>query len=226
MEETNQVEATEQTQTTETQKVEETPVAAVEQSKTDDTNESKIKNGAVSFYRQKTEAYKKENEDMKAQLQALLKEKDDAENQKLKEQNRFEELYKKEKERAEKANLIVEEMRTSTIKDKKEDAIMQTALSMGLKESYKKFLDTDTQLVQIETTDAGRVNVLGVEDYLQEFKQDHPELFHKQGAPKVNNATSTTIHEPTELSWSEIVKLEASDPARYKEEMKKRLKVL
>jgi len=89
---------------------------------------------------------------------------------------------------------------------------------------YLKYLDYNTQLVQLETTSTGRVNVLGVEDYIKEFAEENDIFFGKGAAPRINTSRVGTT-DTQEITAKDLIRLEKENPEKYREMMKKRLRL-
>jgi hypothetical protein len=66
--------------------------------------------------------------------------------------------------------------------------------------------------VQIETTSNNMVNVLGVSEFMESFKQDNPAFFPSKTPAKIN---TNSPGGKTEMSAADMLKLEKSDPAAY-----------
>jgi len=204
-------------------KAKEEPREERQKEEKDDQPEGKV--GAVSFYKSKADKTKAELDEIKSKYDEMLAKQKEMEETKMVEERKFETLYKREKERAEKAMQESKEIKKNFINGKKYDAIEREAIKAGIKENYLKFLNFDTELVQIETTDKGRVNVFGAKEFIEEFKNENPELFKTIKGATVNSGSAAVTTKTEELTPKQIVELQQKDPQRYKAYMTSRLRL-
>jgi hypothetical protein len=170
----------------------------------------------TTFYKQKLAAIEQEKADLAKQLEA-------AQTAQLQEKENFKQLWENEKTKREAAEKKAQDLSTTVFNNFKTSAIKEEALKAGILDSAVDDLDMlDTSIVEVETTDKGNVNIHGADNFIEDLKARKPHWFKAAGAPIVNNGTPG--HQPPkELTAAEIVDLEKTDPAKYKEIMNKRL---
>jgi hypothetical protein len=117
----------------------------------------------------------KEAKDYREKLEALQKEREEEEKQKLSKKGEFEKLYQ---EASEKLSQKDQRIKDALIKGELARLAGQNGLA---KPEYLKLLDTSKIQVDVET-----LNVEGAEDLFNEFKSANPELF-KQAVPGTDN---------------------------------------
>jgi len=168
-------------------------------------------------YKQQAESASKEKAELESKL-ALLEE------NKLKEKENFKELWEREKNRAEEAVTKVKNIETSYLNDKKVSAIQSEAHKAGIDPNYMDFLvNTDSNLVAIETTSTGNVNVLGVSEFIEDFKVKYPAMFKSGKGPNINSNQPGDTFNKKEYTSSELLELSRKDPKKYKELMLKKI---
>ena len=206
----------------ETETTTETEVKA-ETTTVDETTTEKTevpKTGATNFYKEQATQYKEKLETFeqeKTELEQRLKE---FETRQLQEKENWQELYKREKVAREKAEQNTTSMKTKINTFLKGSAIKEHAIKSGIKDNYMDFLDINSPIVEIESTSTGNVNVLGAQEYIDDFKARYPEAFGVGTAPTVNTSTGVNT-KVKQLTAAEIAQLQQTDPERYKAEIKK-----
>jgi hypothetical protein len=123
------------------------------------------------------------NADLTAKIAELEKQKDDARTNKLKEQEKFKELYEESEEKRleaeEKANNLTDAIGI----DKKYTAVKTKALQMGIRKEALDDLDLlDLDDLIVERTSTGRTTVLGVTEFVENMKITRPHWFGKKSA--------------------------------------------
>lgn len=209
----------------ETQQTTETPETAISGDNVAEQTEQKEQK-EVKKVDENALKLKQELEETKRKLKEFKKLEEQRLESKLIEEKRFEELYKAEKERAERAEIKANNIKDDFVNTLKYNAIKEEATKLGMKEKYLKFLNLDTNLVEIETTDRGNVNVLGAREYLEDFKIENEDLFSTKKSPTINTNFSTTESKGKDLSAKEIVELQKKDPEKYRMYMRKRLQII
>ena len=202
----------EETETTETA---ETAASTSESKETE-----KGKTGAIAHYKQQLSDYRSALESERSERERLAQEIESLKNQNLESKSNYKELWEREKERAAQAVQRAEAIETSYIDDLKRSALQTEAAKLGLKENYSNFLDISK--ISVERTDHGNAHVLGVSSYLEDFKQQYPDMFKQQSAPIVNTGTPTNYTpQSTQITTKEIVRLQKEDKDGYYDAMEK-----
>ena len=141
----------------------------------------------------------------------------------LEKEKNYEKLYEKEKALRLKSDTRAKEVAQNYLDGLKESAIKEEALKLGIKENYLSFLDKNDSMVSIETTSTGKANVLGVKDYIQGFKEKHPDCFATAEPPNINTKTNPGSGKiPSVDNIKELLKLEKENPQQYFEAVKDR----
>lgn len=178
--------------------------------------EEKYKNDLIRFKKEAREAM-----ELAEQLKTKLKEK---ENATLIEKEQYKELWEQEKQRAAEYENKITEFKQSYLEDKKRSAIEKEAIKLGIKPNYLRFVYSEAgDSVEIETTSAGNINVLGAKEFMESFRESNPDLFKNEKAPYTNNARPQMNTGKT-LTPMEIIKLQKKDPKAYNEYMNKMTK--
>jgi len=182
----------------------------------DEVKEEPKKTSGSAFYKQKLA-------DVEAEKQRLAQELEQIQTSQLQEKENFKQLWENEKQKRTEAEEKAQKLSQTVFNNFKMSAIKEEALKAGILESAVEDLDiVDNSMVEVETTDQGRINVLGASDFIETLKAKKPHWFNRAGAPRVNNGTPG-YEEPKQLTAAEIVKLQKEDPKKYHEIMMKRL---
>jgi hypothetical protein len=167
--------------------------------------------------------YQKKLAEVVAEKEAISKQLDEERQNKLKEQNNYKELYELEKGKRSQAEEKAIKISQSYFNGLKMSAIEQEALKAGIHDSALEDLSLiPNDIVQIETTSTGNANVLGAKEFVEYLKEKKPYLFKNGTPPRINNSNPTQVV-PKELSPSEIIKLQQTNPDAYNAYMRKRL---
>ena len=181
----------------------------VQETKKETEGESRYKNDLVRF---KKEA--RESQEAVQKLQDQLK---SQESQALEEKSNYKELWEREKEKSVTLETKIGDFQGAFLEDKKRSAIEREAIKLGIKSNYMKFVLADAgDNVEVETTSAGNINILGAKEYVEQFKEKNIDLFKNENAPYINNARPEH-NKGAKLSPMEIVRLQKTDPQAYKE---------
>jgi hypothetical protein len=169
-----------------------------------------------NYYQKKLAEVLAEKESLASQLESERK-------AKLVEQNNYKELYELEKGKRSQAEDHAKKISESYVNDLKSSAIKQAALKAGIHETALEdlaYLPND--MVQVETTSTGNINILGTEEYVDYLKNKKPHLFRMGNSLKVNNSHPSEI-KPKELTPQDVLKLQKENPAAYRAWISKRL---
>lgn len=174
------------------------------------------KNGAINHYKEQLAALQQEKADLAAQMESFK-------TQELEKQERYKELWESEKSKRVEIEQNNQQNYSSFMTTLKATAIEKEATKMGLKQEALQDLDlVDKSLLEIETTSTGKINVLGVNDFMENLKVNRPHWFTDMSAPKVNNAVPGSAT-PQRRGPSELLQLQKSDPTEYNRIMRDRL---
>ena len=169
-------------------------------------------------YKEELRAEREAREAIEAQLKA-------EEMKRLEKERNFEELYRKAREEADKYKKSAVEVKESYLNGLRSSAVETELSKLGIKAEYLAFAHQalDDGLVEVETTSAGNVNVLGAREFAEDFKSKYPDLFRQLGRPAVNTSNPG---QSSGKAWSpaELVELQRTDPAKYKEAFQEYLK--
>lgn len=179
--------------------------------------EVKSDNAGSNFYKQKINVVSEENAQLKAQLE-MLKE------AQLKEKENYKELADVYKKKADEAETKSKKVMDSYFNGLKISAIKEQALKLGIREEALEDLPLidHSAFIEVETTSTGNANVLGAKEFIETLKEKKPYWFLQAKAPNINTNGINDFKEKM-LTASDLLKLEKTDPAKYKEEVLKRL---
>lgn len=143
--------------------------------------------GGGSVSRAEFERIQAELNKHKSTAQKLKEQLDADKTNKMKEQNQWKELAEaKERELAEEREKA-ERLQNSYLDEKKYTAVQAACQKLGLRAEALSDLEMlDLEQVQIETTNTGKINVLGAERFAERLKSLKPHWFATQTAPSVN----------------------------------------
>jgi hypothetical protein len=169
------------------------------------------------FYRQKLA-------DADAKIAEMAAKIDEKETETLKQKENYKGLYELEKKKREEAEAKNTKISKNYFEDKKVEAVEREAIKLGILDvALEDVKGLDVDVLQVETTNLGRSEVIGAKDFVEQLKIDRPHWFNKTGAPIVNNGPPGDPPKPKELTADELVQLQKKDPEKYKIEMNKRL---
>ena len=183
------------------------------------------KSGATSFYKEQTEKLKRELEAARIEKLEAQKRLGEIEEAKLREQNQWKELAEKFKKEKESVAGEFDTFKDYFVKEKKYSAIQQEAIKAGIREEALNDLSLldSSDTVQIETTSTGKVNVLGTKEFVENLKTIRPHWFKNATPPRINTASPEYSAEKKELSVSDILKLQKTNPVEYNRIMRERI---
>lgn len=175
--------------------------------------------GGSAFYKQKLADAERRNAELASKV-------DEIQSKNLQEKENFKELWELEKNKRIEAEENRSKLAMTVSTNFKNSAIKQEAIKAGILDTAIEDLDIiDNSLVEIETTDRGSINVLGAKEFVDQLKDKKPHWFSKSGIPNINNS-NPEVTKTKEMSSDEIIKLQKTDPERYKVEMRKKLGIV
>lgn len=137
------------------------------------------------------EDHKRALDDMNKFKRELQKERDAQKAQRTKDleaQNRYKELYEAATKERDEAQTEAKRIRESFVNERKYSAVKTAAVAAGLRQEALDDLEaTELDLVEVETTSKGRLNVLGVNEQIKKLQQAKPHWFGGKKAPNVNS---------------------------------------
>lgn len=174
-----------------------------------ESEEAKEDKVAYSTYKKTLSEKKKLQEEfnrIKAERDEHLRKMKDAEEEKLKEEKRYKELFEERDKELKKIRQQQETERQSFREAKKIEAFLRA--SGGLRnEVYRQFINTDKIIV----TSDGKVDEISLQDYVKDFKENHPELLAQtttsRKAPVGQEKPSIKSSDWDNLSYEEKKKL-------------------
>ncbi len=157
------------------------------------TQEKKTAAAETTVSREQFERVSKDMHRFKEEAKAAKLKAEELERQRLKEANDYKTLYEQERQAKEELAQKQERLTQATIYDKKHSAVVAAFKAKGLrKEAEIDVENLSLDELQIETTSTGRINVLGVDEFVERQKQLRPHWF-KSGSSKVNADTPEVV---------------------------------
>lgn len=171
------------------------------------------------FLRFKQEAKELREQNLKLQEQLKMKEESV-----LQEKQSYKELYERKSQEVDEYKGKLSEQQNTFFNSLKNQEIEKQALKLGIRsEALEDIRTLDQNSVLLETTSQGHVNVLGATEFVEDLKKKRPYWFKQQGAPMINTGNPSYSGEK-EMSASDILKLQKTDPAKYREIMMKKIR--
>lgn len=171
--------------------------------------------GAVNYYKEQLAEAQRANEQLASQMEEFK-------TQELEKQQRYKELWEAEKVKRSEIETNNQKNYSSFMETLKANAIEKEAIRLGLRKEAMQDLDlVDKSMLEIESTSTGKINILGVNDFLENLKLNRPHWFGDATPPKINNAVPSG--EPQKMTGADILKLQTSNPAEYNRIMRERL---
>lgn len=131
----------------------------------------------------------------KQQVKAYSEQLENAKMEKLKETNNWQEIAKVKEEEAVKAKEEADRLKSSFISEKKFSHIKEAALKQGLRTDAIQDLELlSFDDVLVETTSTGKINILGIDRYIQNLKMSRPHWFGSTKTVVNGSIPSTTTH--------------------------------
>jgi len=117
-------------------------------------------------------------------------------------------------------------LKSAIIEDKKLSAVRQFAAREGIEDNALPMIEMlELQGVIVETTNTGKVNVVGAEQFVQKLKAEKPFLFKKPGGAKINpgdpGVAASAQTTPAEISKAFEEGKRSRDYSKYNDLMKK-----
>lgn len=147
----------------------------------DDGKEQFVARSAYEEVSRDMHKYKATNKELTARLNELETRVKTAEETKLQEEKRFEELYQKERETREKAEQALKNTNDHYVR-----SVKMTALMRELGNIKPKYL-THAALDEIEVREDGSLSSESVTKVANKFRQENPELVPTQNAGNIND---------------------------------------
>lgn len=123
----------------------------------------------------------------KREAAKLKEEKENEKTNKLKEQNQWKEIAEQREREAKEAREESERIRNSYVGERKFNAVRGKCEALGLRpEAISDLEMLDLEEIQIETTNTGKINVLGADRFAQRLKTLKPHWFADKTPPNVN----------------------------------------
>ena len=156
--------------------------------------------------------YKSDLRDTKTKLEEITAAQEKAREEQLKKQQKFEELYETEKQKNVDMQIKFKDQQIS-------NALQVAALQAGIsKVEYIKLIDKSKVKVDDDTNE-----VIGVDELVESFKKDNPELFNSDidttGVDTTKGGSSSGVISDEELikmSGKQLMKIKKEDPALWK----------
>lgn len=163
--------------------------------------------------------YKKEAADLAEKLKA-------SETSSIKSRGDWEQLAKLKEEEAKQARIEAERLKNTYITEKKFNELRTEALRLGIrKEAIEDLELVDLNQIQIETTDRGRIDVIGAKIVAEKLKATKPHWFQDKETPAINSSIPR-VNLDGKITINEIYELEAEakktgDSSKFIEAIKK-----
>ncbi len=151
------------------------------------------------------------------ELEKKLEDRDAAD---LKNSNKYKEYSETLETKVTDANARADRVQNAFIDEKKFGALKEVALKAGIRD-VSDLDSVDLDQIKVETTSTGRVNVLGVDTFIENQKMLKPHWFGPKANPNVNT-NHVGIIVPNVVTAVDLVKLEreakkTGDNAKYRE---------
>jgi hypothetical protein len=154
----------------------------------------------------------RKHKDENLKLQAKIRE---IEDEKLKTNNQFKELYEREKTARTELEQKNERIQKAVVLKEKYSAVKDVAVRMGLRKEAMPDLDLiDMEEVVVETTNTGKVNILGADSFVEKLKAIRPHWFDQRTAAPINSSTPRVSDPGGPVTTQQI--LEAEKEGRKK----------
>lgn len=170
--------------------------------------------------------WKQRAREMEQQINKLQESIKAKENEKLENKEEYKKLYLTVKEENDRLKKQLEQMGQNVFFDKKMGKVESAAREAGMREIQVRDLSRYpeyTDLVEVETSESGRMSVNGVQEMLGKIRVERPEWFSRGKAPNINSALPDGGIPPEKtLSAIEELELEKKDPVAYRAYCKKK----
>lgn len=167
--------------------------------------------------------FKHESKALAEKNAQLMRELESFKEQSLVEKQNYKQLYENEKTKTEMLATEKQKIQSTFFGSLKNQEIQKEAMKLGIRDEALSDLGLlDSSTVITETTSTGNVNILGASEFVEQLKQTRPHWFRQQGAPVINNGNPSFTKK--EYTASEMLALEKTDPAKYREELMKRIR--
>lgn len=125
----------------------------------------------------------------KKTAQTLKEEREAEKLQKQKEQNQWKEIAEAKEREAAEAKAEAQRIQNSFLGEKKFNAVRDAASKLGLRPEAMGDLEMlDLESVQLETTNTGKINILGADKFAESLKRLKPHWFADPKNPSVNGS--------------------------------------
>lgn len=149
---------------------------------------------------------------------------------KLKADKKWEDLATQRETEAAEAKAEALKLKNSYLNEKKFSAIHAKALALGLREEAASDLEMlDLEKLEVETTNTGKISVLGVDKYVERLKATKPHWFGDLKTPTVDSKGRKITESSDTVSVAQLVEAEKAakksgkleDRTKYQEIHKK-----
>lgn len=141
---------------------------------------------------------------------ATLREEKEAEKLKtMKEQNQWKEIAEAKEREAAEHKTQAEKIQNSFLGERKFNALKDAASKLGLRPEAVSDLEMlDLDPITIETTNTGKINVLGADKFAERLKTLKPHWFGAKTVSGVNGATSQVLDSNAPITAKDIIAAE------------------
>lgn len=125
----------------------------------------------------------------KQKAKELEKSQEDAKLARLKESQEWQKIAELKEQEANAARQESEGLKSAFLTDRKFSAVREAAMKAGIRTEALQDLDlVGLDSIAVETTSTGKINILGVEQFVSKMKATRPHWFGAGRAPNVNTA--------------------------------------
>lgn len=182
--------------------------------------EPKVENSIPEEFKQDLFKWKSQAREREKQLEALQEKLKSFEETRLAEKEDYKSLYERTKEEKLLLDNKLKQNTQAFVNNTKMSKVKEYALQNGIrKEALDDLEMLDLEDVIIETTNTGRMDVIGADDFVSRIKDQKPHWFESRRAPSVNNNPSDYRPNNGTISVSELLELQKTDPAKYRDYM-------
>jgi transcription termination factor NusB len=184
------------------------------------SEETKAENPIPEEFKQDLYKWKSQAREKDAKLQELQGKIKSLEEKQLAEKEDYKSLYERVKQEKEELHNKLNQTGETFVNTQKMSKVKEFALQQGIRKEALDDLDMlDLEDIIVETTNTGRMSVVGADDFVSRLKNEKPHWFETRRAPSVNNNPSDFKPGGGSISPSELLELQKNDPAKYKEYM-------
>lgn len=153
--------------------------------------------------------YKVRSRDLETKLEEASSKIDLLQKDRLEEKEDYKALYEAEVNAHKETKRRADGLKQNVTFSEKHRAVYPVLKKAGLVDRAEKLItEHELEKLEIEVTSTGRFNVVGIDTFVEDFKNEHPYAFSKNSAPVINSGSTGTVPQGTKVTAAMVIAAE------------------